>query len=105
MQTRQKGTLKNEENVSLLDSLERKLNLIELTLFKKSTNTLDSNVQKRFDWKELQRKLNINEAAIEIIHYKNSGNNLNEYAALIITKETQLANVFLFYYVNKGKTE
>jgi CHAT domain-containing protein/uncharacterized protein YaiE (UPF0345 family) len=83
-----------QEYLSSVDSLKININRIEKELNIAAEDLEEDKGGKLVDWKEVQRVLKPNEAAVEIIRYKNY--DLYErdsiiYAALILTAETKTA--------------
>lgn len=74
------------------DSLENQANEVEQYLIKHSTHFQEQEKNNIENWKDVQQKLNTDEAAIEFIHFQSEfGNNESplQYAALIVTSDCQ----------------
>lgn len=80
------------ENGVDVDDLREEIKFLEKELSEKSESFSDSFEYKFYSWKEVQKSLEDNEAAIEIIRYREFDKQFNEekvrYAALILTAET-----------------
>ena len=79
------------ENIKI-DSLEDLANDYEKTLSLNTNDLVDEENAKKVRWKDIQRKLKDNEAAVEIIRFRHFEKHVTDsviYAALILTSETR----------------
>lgn len=82
-----KNIARKYANGEKTDDLIKKANEVEKELIKNSPYFNDFNNLKKIDWKDVQKSLIENEAAIEFIQYYNhKENNKKYYAAIIINK-------------------
>lgn len=73
-----------------VEEMEKEIAKLETSLIKRSGAFNDFNTVKNLDWRQVQKSLKSDEAAIEFINYKTFADSSNPmlYAALIIKKES-----------------